>query len=252
MSKRKAPGQEPAQGAAATPAGDDSKRLLHRTTLRELVKHHLGVDSVSPGVEELLLDVGDDFLEHVAAGAAALARHRGGDSLEAEDVRLHCERVWGLPLPGHGAGTVLPGRIDGEASGCATACCVTSRASHLLFLTRLVCTQGAHREACGDKAHGAERKPSTWGAAKGSRRGRARARESRIAWCVCVCVYVRHSQKNTARTSSAPNPLPQAGHLRCRVSRLIRMQSAQNMWPHLVMLCCFWRELHTWQLSIIL
>jgi len=58
-------------------------------------------NQVPPEVEELLLDVGDDFLEHVAAGAAALARHRGSDTLDAEDVRLHCERVWGIPLPGH-------------------------------------------------------------------------------------------------------------------------------------------------------
>lgn len=60
-------------------------------------------NQVPPEVEELLLDVGDDFLEHVAAGAAALARHRGSDTLDAEDVRLHCERVWGIPLPGHGS-----------------------------------------------------------------------------------------------------------------------------------------------------
>lgn len=57
---------------------------------------------VSPEVEELLLDLGDDFLEHTAAGAAALARHRGSAVLEASDVRLHVERAWGMPLPGHG------------------------------------------------------------------------------------------------------------------------------------------------------
>lgn len=58
-------------------------------------------------MEELLLDVGDDFLEHVAAGAAALAHHRASDTLDAEDVRLHCERVWGMPLPLPGPHSVV-------------------------------------------------------------------------------------------------------------------------------------------------
>jgi transcription initiation factor TFIID subunit 12 len=58
--------------------------------------------------------VGDDFLEHVAAGSAALARHRGAALLEASDVRLHVERVWNMPLPGHGADEVEPMRLAGE------------------------------------------------------------------------------------------------------------------------------------------
>lgn len=61
-------------------------------------------------MEELLLDVGDDFLEHATAGAAALAKHRGSDTLDACDVRLHVERVWGMPLPGHGDSAVLTKR----------------------------------------------------------------------------------------------------------------------------------------------
>jgi transcription initiation factor TFIID subunit TAF12 len=101
---------------------------VSRATLHALIKQTLGVESVRgrspaeragpsahtrallsapsrqvpPEVEELLLDVGDDFVEHCAAGAAALARHRGSDTLDASDVRLHVERVWNLPLPGHG------------------------------------------------------------------------------------------------------------------------------------------------------
>ena len=139
MSKRKGgPGQEPVQAHAPAAAPADSKRLLHRTTLRELVKQTLGGESVSAEVEELLLDVGDDFLEHVAAGAAALARHRGGNTLEADDVRLHCERVWGLPLPGHGADTVQAGVISGEASGCVAT--LLHVALYVLTLTRLVDT----------------------------------------------------------------------------------------------------------------
>jgi transcription initiation factor TFIID subunit 12 len=57
-----------------------------------------------------LLDAGDDFLESIAAGAAALAKHRKSDTLEASDVRLHVERVWGMQLPGAGSELVGPPR----------------------------------------------------------------------------------------------------------------------------------------------
>ena len=136
--------------AGVTPTAD-ARRLLSRDTLRALVQHVLGEQAralglargaclplrlrnpdfprhapflprpaflsdaqVAPEVEELLLDVGDDFLEHVAAGSAALARHRGAAMLEASDVRLHVERVWNMPLPGHGADEVEPMRLAGE------------------------------------------------------------------------------------------------------------------------------------------
>ena len=60
------------------------------------------------------MDVGDDFLEHVAAGSAALARHRGSATLAAADVRLHVERAWGMPLPGHGSEEVEAARPAAE------------------------------------------------------------------------------------------------------------------------------------------
>lgn len=93
--------------AAPRPA---ESRLVARDTLRALIQSVLR-EEVSPETEELLLDVGDDFLESVALGAAQLARHRGGDSLEAADVRLHLERVWGIALPGHGSDAVQPAAV---------------------------------------------------------------------------------------------------------------------------------------------
>lgn len=95
------PAAPPAPPAAA-PSAPPPERLVARDTLRALINSVLR-EEVSPETEELLLDVGDDFLESVAHGAAQLARHRGGDTLEAADVALHLERVWGMSLPGHGA-----------------------------------------------------------------------------------------------------------------------------------------------------
>ncbi len=86
-------------------------------------------------MEELLLDIGDDFLEHCAAGSAALARHRGSAVLEAADVRLHCERVWGMALPGHAGEEVEPHRGGGETE---------AHLARLLAVRRTLASAAAH------------------------------------------------------------------------------------------------------------
>jgi transcription initiation factor TFIID subunit 12 len=143
-----------------TKEGED-RRLLQRVTLRELIKRTLNADTarfmtrfieypaahasqVPHEVEELLLDVGDDFLEHTTAGAAALAKHRGSDTLDASDVRLHVERVWGMQLPGHGGSGLLTKRAAPERCGPASRGAQASRLTPVHFCSdahaaRLAC-----------------------------------------------------------------------------------------------------------------
>ncbi|CCK71880.1 Taf12p KNAG_0I00890 [Huiozyma naganishii CBS 8797] len=84
----------------------DTDRVLSKRKLRELVRT-VGVDegdgeTVMDGdVEQLLLDLADDFVSDVTAFACRLAKHRGSDSLEARDVQLHLERNWNIRLPGY-------------------------------------------------------------------------------------------------------------------------------------------------------
>ena len=53
-------------------------------------------------VEELLLEMTNDFIERVVTFSCQLAKHRGSDTLEAKDVQLHLERNWNIRVPGAG------------------------------------------------------------------------------------------------------------------------------------------------------
>ncbi|CEP63210.1 Taf12p LALA0_S07e04940g [Lachancea lanzarotensis] len=89
----------------------DNERVMSKRKLRELVKS-VGVDegdgetTIDGDVEELLLDLADDFITNVTSFACRLAKHRKSDNLDVRDIQLHLERNWNIRVPGYAADEV--------------------------------------------------------------------------------------------------------------------------------------------------
>lgn len=77
--------------------------VLSRQRLQELVKQVDPNEQLDEEVEELLLQMADDFIESTVSAACRLAKHRHSSSLDVRDVQLYLERNWNMKVPGFGA-----------------------------------------------------------------------------------------------------------------------------------------------------
>lgn len=82
-------------------AQDGEARLLSKRKLQDLVKSIDPDERLEPDVEELLMEVADEFIESVLQQSCKIARHRKGQMLEVRDVQLHLERNWNIRIPGY-------------------------------------------------------------------------------------------------------------------------------------------------------
>ncbi|NP_001040422.1 transcription initiation factor TFIID subunit 12 [Bombyx mandarina] len=89
-------------------AGDQSSQLLSRPRLQELVREVDPTVQLDEEVEEMLLQLADDFIDTTLNSACALAKHRHAPNVELRDVQLHLERQWNMWIPGFGNDELRP------------------------------------------------------------------------------------------------------------------------------------------------
>jgi transcription initiation factor TFIID subunit 12 len=92
------PGYNPLTGGLAS---SDANEILSKPKLRELVRQIAPNERLEPDVEEVLIEIANDFLENMVASGTALARHRQSDTLEIKDIALYLERNWDMKIPGY-------------------------------------------------------------------------------------------------------------------------------------------------------
>ncbi|XP_035204493.1 transcription initiation factor TFIID subunit 12-like, partial [Stegodyphus dumicola] len=76
--------------------------VLNKQRLQDLVRE---VDpNVQPDedVEDLLLQLAEEFIDDVVVTSCLLAKHRKSNILEVKDVQLSLEKNWNMCVPGFG------------------------------------------------------------------------------------------------------------------------------------------------------
>lgn len=103
------------KNAAAAAASSSSQStneppptLLTKPRLQELVREIDPTEQLDEDVEELLLQIADDFVENAVNSACLFAKHRKVSKVEVKDVQLYLERNWNMWIPGFGTDELRP------------------------------------------------------------------------------------------------------------------------------------------------
>ncbi|GAB0092403.1 Transcription initiation factor TFIID subunit 12 [Sergentomyia squamirostris] len=95
-----------AKGSSST--DNATGQILTKPRLQELVREIDPTEQLDEEVEELLLQIADDFVENTVTAACLLAKHRKVSKVEVKDVQLHLERNWNMWIPGFGTDELRP------------------------------------------------------------------------------------------------------------------------------------------------
>lgn len=97
-----------AGGGGKASGGTENQPILTKPRLLELVREVDVTAQLDEDVEELLLQIADDFVEDAVKATCAFAKHRKVSKVEVRDVQLHLERKWNMWIPGFGTDELRP------------------------------------------------------------------------------------------------------------------------------------------------
>jgi len=83
-------------------------QVLDKHRLNELVKEVDPSEQLDEEVEDVLLQIADDFIEQTVSQACNLAKHRKANTIDVRDVQLVLERSWNMWIPGFGQQELRP------------------------------------------------------------------------------------------------------------------------------------------------
>ncbi|XP_014226291.1 transcription initiation factor TFIID subunit 12 [Trichogramma pretiosum] len=86
----------------------EHSQFITKKRLQNLVKEVDPSEQLDEEVEEMLLQLADDFVETTISAACLLAKHRHANTVEVKDVQLHLEKNWNMWIPGFGTDEIRP------------------------------------------------------------------------------------------------------------------------------------------------